>query len=88
MKAINLLEKKFENLNLDIHSKFNTLTRDVNDSREIEMQMFVSQQNYLQSENLLLKQENEALKERITNLSLAMSDLNTKVKDCENKKLS
>jgi uncharacterized protein YlxW (UPF0749 family) len=50
--------------------------------------MFVSRQNDLQSENLLLKQENEALKERIATLSLAMSDLNTKVKDCKNEKLS
>jgi hypothetical protein len=38
LKAINLLEKKFENLSLDINSKFNALTRDVNDSREIERQ--------------------------------------------------
>ena len=88
LKAINLLEKKFENLSLDIDSKFNALTRYTNDSRKIEKQMFVSRQNDLQSENLLLKQENEALKERIANLSLAMSDLNTKVKDCENEKLS
>jgi hypothetical protein len=36
----------------------------------------------------MLKQENEALKEWIANLSLAMSDLITKVKDYENEKLS
>jgi hypothetical protein len=47
LKAINLSEKKFENLSLDIDSKFNPLTRDVNDSREIERQMFVSRQNDL-----------------------------------------
>ena len=60
----------------------------INDSREVERQLYVSRQNELQSENLLLKEENEALKERPTNLSLIMSDLNTKVKDCENEKLS
>ena len=88
LKAINISEKKVENLSLDFDSKFNALSRDVNAAREIERQMFVSRQNDLQSENLLLKQENEALKERIATLSLAMSDLNTKVKDCKNEKLS
>ena len=48
----------------------------------------MSRQNELQSENLLLKEENEAVKERLTNLSYIMSHLNTKVKDCENEKLS
>ena len=48
----------------------------------------MSRQNKLQSENLLLKEENETLKERLSNLSYIMSDLNTKVKDCENVKLS
>ena len=48
----------------------------------------MSRQNELQSDNLLLKEENKALKERLTNLSYIMSDLNTKVKDCENEKLS
>ena len=85
MKIINLLERKLENLSLDINNRNNALTRDVDDSRENERQMFVSRQNELQSENLLLKQENEALNERITNLSYTMSDLNTKVKHCENK---
>ena len=68
--------------------KINALSKDINDSREIERQVYVSRRNELQSESLLLKEENEALKERLTNLSYIMSDLNTKVKDCENKKLS
>ena len=88
MKINNLLERKLENLSLDINNKNNALTRDVDDSRENERQMFMSRQNELQSENLLLKQENEALNERITNISYTRSDLNTKVKNCENKKFS
>ena len=88
MKIINRLEEKIENLSCDVNCKINALSRDINDSREIERQLYVSRQNELQSENLLLKEENKALKERLTNLSYIMSDLNTKVKDCENEKLS
>ena len=71
LKAMNLLEKKVANLSLDFDSKFIALTRDINAARENERQMFVSRQNDLQSENLLLKQENEALKERIATLIVA-----------------
>ena len=88
MKIINRLEGKIENLSWDINCKINTLSRDINDSREMERQLYVSRQSELQSENSLLKVENEALKERLTNLSYIMSDLNTKDKDCENEKLS
>ena len=37
---------------------------------------------------MLLKEENETLKERLNNLSYIISDLNTKVKDSENEKVS
>ena len=77
MKIINRLEGKIENLSWDINCKINALSRDINDSREVERQLYVSRQNELQSENLLLKEENEALKKRLTNLSYIMSDLNT-----------
>ena len=39
-------------------------------------------------ENAKLKEENEALRERVQNLGYTMSDLNTKFKDLENEKMS
>jgi peptidoglycan hydrolase CwlO-like protein len=39
-------------------------------------------------ENAKLKEENEALGERVQNLGYTMSDLNTKFKDLENEKMS
>ena len=43
---------------------------------------------YVHTENVVLKKENEALRERVQNLGYIMSDLNTKVKDLENEKMS
>ena len=43
---------------------------------------------FVHTENGQLKKENEVLMERVQNLGYIMSDLNTKVEDLENEKMS
>ena len=90
--AFEYLEDKIENLGTELNSKVNASTREVNNSKERERLQLRWQENEptttLRAENQALKEENEAFKERIANLSYIMSDLHTKVKDNEDEKQS
>jgi hypothetical protein len=50
--------------------------------------LLVKQNEHLTNENLKLKQENELLKDRVNVMALAVSDLQKRIEDTENEKLS
>ena len=82
------LESKMEKFAEIISAKVDALPSDIdiirNENRHHSDDLFTG----LQAEILKLKNENDELRERNTNLSYIMTDLNTKLKDVENEKES
>lgn len=79
------LEKRINEMNTTFNKKINDLENEAYVTKEHEQHALI---NELKRENQKLKDENQALQDRITNLSLIASDMNTKIKDIDNKRLS
>ena len=79
------LKKRINEMNTTFNKKINDLENEIYVTKEHEQHALI---NELKRENQKLKDENQALRDRITNLSLIASDMNTKIKDIDNERLS
>ena len=85
------LEQKIDHLSAVFTKSIDEVKRDVDSLKERESRN-LSRENEiiaaLRQENQELKAENSSLRDKVTNLSLITSDLNNKVKENENERLS
>jgi hypothetical protein len=79
------LVERIKDLELDFNIKISALTQEVSSIQD-KRESYANES--LLHENRALKDENKSLLERVSNLSFIVSDLNTKLKESENKKQS
>ena len=83
--AFNYLENEINELNSAFLKKVNDLERTMFGTKNNEQHLLISK---LERANKDLQNKNQALQDKITNLSLIASDMNTKIKEMDNERLS